>query len=61
MISILLDALPPDQWLTLREAFENEESARFNVPKTEYWVGVNIPTEVTTLAREGLFAYGKKA
>jgi hypothetical protein len=62
MISELLESLMPDEYLQMRDAFENEYTAKFDVEYKgkHYWVGVNIPAEVTTTAREGLYAYGEK-
>lgn len=60
MISDLLEKLAPDQYLQLRDAFENEFTFQCDVPGTQYWVGVNVPLEIHTLAREGHYAYGEK-
>lgn len=59
MISELLEALPPEKWLQLRAAFEEDEELHFDVPGTNFWVGVNITT-LTPLTREGHYSYGEK-
>jgi hypothetical protein len=62
MISDLLEALPPEKYLQLRDAFENEYTFECDVVYKDvlYFVGVNIPDTKTTLAREGHYAYGIK-
>lgn len=57
-IQELLDKLKPDQWLAMREAFENEYTYICNVDGL-YWVGVNVPDSHKPLAREGYYSYGE--
>lgn len=59
MISELLEKLHPEDYIQLREAFEEEETMQKNVPGGKYWVGVNVGTDVITLAREGHYSYGE--
>jgi hypothetical protein len=60
MISHLLSALKPDEYLQIRDAFENEYTAIFHVEyeKKKYWVGVNVPDDRKPEGREGFYAYG---
>lgn len=60
MIAKLLESLKPDEYLQIRDAFENEYTAIFHVEADgkKYWVGVNVPEDKNPVAREGFYAYG---
>ena len=62
MITLLLEALPPEKWLQLREAFEEETELRLDCCLNNkcYWIGVHVSADTLTTGREGLYSYGEK-